>query len=68
MRTELLKGTCTPKEKQALLAIAAQDCKSQAEVLRDLIRKEARRCGLWPIEQRAGRLVDTREPYRTEAE
>ena len=50
MRTKLLKATCTPEEKQALLAIAGQDCLKQAEALRFLVRQEAKHRGLWPAE------------------
>ena len=58
MRTELLKATCTQEEKRALLAIADQECQKQAETLRFLVRQEAKRRGLWPVEMAERRLRD----------
>jgi hypothetical protein len=48
MKTAIIKTRAVPEEKQALAQIAKQERLSMSETLRDLIRQEARRRGLWP--------------------
>ena len=47
-KTEAVFARLVPQEKRALLAIARQERRNVSEALRDLIRQEARRRGLWP--------------------
>ena len=48
-RNQVIKAICLPEEKQALADMAKQDRQKMAEVLRGLLRKEAKLRGLWPI-------------------
>jgi len=47
-KTEAAGVRLLPEEKKALREISRQDLKRQSDTLRDLIRKEAGRRGIWP--------------------
>lgn len=40
-------------ERQALQAIARQERRTDSEMLRELVRREARAMGVWPIQRAA---------------
>ena len=50
-RSEVLKARAYPAEKLALKAIARQERRRESEALRELVRQEAQRRGLWPPQQ-----------------
>ena len=47
-RSETVKARVMPEEKRALLQIAKADRRRPSEALRELIRQDAQRRGLWP--------------------
>ena len=51
-RTEEVRARVTPSEKRALALLAYQEDRRPTEALRELIRAEAKRRGLWPPESR----------------
>lgn len=58
-RTERLGVLVTPLEKAAVQKLAeAEGGLSQAALIRRLIRREARRQGLWPMAKRAVHLSE----------
>ena len=52
-RSEFVKARVMPEEKRALLQIAKADRRRPSEALRELIRQDAQRRGLWPPATRA---------------
>jgi hypothetical protein len=49
-RDEGFRLVMTPAEKSALVALAEHDDGSQAAIVRRLVRAEAERRGLWPVQ------------------
>ena len=47
-RSEMVSVRVLPEEKRALVRIARQERRKPSELLRELIRAEAKRRGLWP--------------------
>ena len=47
-KSERIVFMASPGEKRMLLALAEREHCSRSEVIRSLVRREARRCGLWP--------------------
>jgi len=47
-KTAIIKIRTAPEVKQALAIIAKQERQGMSATLRDLIREEARKRGLWP--------------------
>lgn len=47
-RTQTIATRALPEEKVALARIARQERRSPSEMLREMIRTEAQRRGLWP--------------------
>jgi hypothetical protein len=60
-RTAIIQARCLPEERTALAAIAKQERRKLSEALRELVRAEAQRRGLWlsnediQFQQEAGR-------------
>lgn len=48
VKTAMISTRALPEEKAALQAIARQERRPPAAMLRELIRKEAQERGLWP--------------------
>jgi len=49
-KTDWMKLRATPIERAALEAIARQEARKPAEMLRELVRQEALRRGVWPMQ------------------
>lgn len=47
-KTESINLRCLPEEKRALLKIARLERRKPSELVREWIRAEAKRRGLWP--------------------
>ena len=47
-RSEMISVRVLPEEKRVLARIARQERRKPSELLRELIREEAQRHGLWP--------------------
>lgn len=50
-KTELIHVRTVPEERAVLQAIAHQDRRRPSETLRELVRAEAARRGLWPPQE-----------------
>jgi len=48
IRNQFVGARALPEEKAALAAISKQDRRRPSDVLREMIRAEAERRGLWP--------------------
>ena len=51
-RSEVVLTRVNPFEKGVLVKLAGIDGRNASETLRELIRQEARRRGLWPVHSR----------------
>lgn len=49
-RTEVVSIRLSPQEKRALMLLAQHDQRSPSEWVREMIRREAARQGIWPVE------------------
>ena len=49
IRSETIRARVTPTERQALALIAQEEDRRVSETLRELVRREAARRGLWPV-------------------
>lgn len=58
-RTETVATRTLPEEKRVLAQIARQERRTMSETLREMIRDEGERRGLWPPAQR-GEPVEVR--------
>ncbi|NIV34991.1 MAG: hypothetical protein GWN58_37710 [Anaerolineae bacterium] len=56
-KTERVRAACTPLERRAAEAIAETEGIKLSELLRELIRKEAKSRGLWPPQVDAQRAT-----------
>jgi hypothetical protein len=60
-RTEKIQAVATEEEKRALDALAAREGLKASEWLREHVRSEARRVGLWPIERMEEGMLAARQ-------
>ena len=53
-RTEVLVVTLPAAHKEALRRLARADAEGMSAVVRELIRNEAKKRGVWPVAERQG--------------
>lgn len=69
MKRQRFPVMLSTRERRALLNLADEDGLSSSAVVRRLIRREARQCGLWPLAETGGASgTESRVTYPAQAD